>query len=649
MRILLVEERPAGTPRLAPQLRAAGHDVLEAHDCDAAVGMLGTVPLDVLLADLRIPCLPAFRLCLHVRDTLKLDLPIVFLAAGSASAADLQLGVRLGADACIARPASGDTVDAALREARDMRRRASQYPAHADTSETAAQSGECAVQDDAVLRHAAVALDATSDAVFLFHSGTLRLAFANRGAVAQTGYGLHELLAMTPLALQPEIDEPRYRAMLAPLLTGARESHTLVTVHRRKDGTTLPVEVLLQRARESNGEALVVAVARDIGERSLALEALAETGRRLALATDSAHIGIWDWDVAADRMSWDVQTHALYGTRAESFGGDYDAWQRALHPGDRARVAAECAAALSGTRAFDSEFRVVGPDGQVREVELHGRVQRDAGGAPQRVIGVNWDTTVRKRAQEALNRDNALLEQRVVERTAQLRQAVMELESFAYSVSHDLRAPLRAIDGFASLLATDHAPELSAAASGYLDLIRSAAQQMGALIRDLLAFARLGRQALRREIVMPEVLVRECLELLRPELDGREVRLDIGALPACEGDAGLLKLVWLNLLSNALKYTRRTPDAQIEVGCRDVDGDAVYFVRDNGVGFSMAYADKLFGMFQRLHRSEDYEGTGVGLASAQRIVQRHGGRIWADGALNRGATFSFTLPREAPT
>jgi light-regulated signal transduction histidine kinase (bacteriophytochrome) len=242
-----------------------------------------------------------------------------------------------------------------------------------------------------------------------------------------------------------------------------------------------------------------------------------------------------------------------------------------------------------------------------------------------------------------IRRLNADLEQRVIERTAELEAANQELEAFAYSVSHDLRAPLRAMDGFSRILQEDYAPDLSLEAQRYLGLVRDNAQQMGSLIDHLLAFSRLGRQSLKRQLIAPTALVHQVIAELGAEQAGRAVEITVGDLPACQADPALLKQVFANLLENALKFTQTREVTRIEVGWMEQDGEHVYFVRDNGVGFDMQYAGKLFGVFQRLHRAEDYEGTGVGLATVQRIVHRHGGRIWAEAEVNTGAAFNFTL------
>jgi len=227
--------------------------------------------------------------------------------------------------------------------------------------------------------------------------------------------------------------------------------------------------------------------------------------------------------------------------------------------------------------------------------------------------------------------------------SAELEASNQELDAFSYSVSHDLRAPVRAIDGFSGVLLQDHADSLPAEGRRYLEIVRSNAKQMGQLIDGLLAFAHLARQEIARQRFEPQPLVEECVEKLRGETGNRPVECAVGALPACEADPVLLRQVFMNLIGNAFKYSAKAERPRVEVGCERRGGENVYFVSDNGVGFDMKYTGKLFGVFQRLHSDEEFTGTGIGLAIVQRIVHRHGGRIWAQAELGEGATFYFTL------
>jgi len=314
-----------------------------------------------------------------------------------------------------------------------------------------------------------------------------------------------------------------------------------------------------------------------------------------------------------------------------------------VHPEDRERTLAEAEKLRSGSETPAFENRYLCKDGSYRWLLWSARLEPES----QLIYASARDLTERRRAADdlaGLNRD-------LQHHAAELEASNKELETFTYSVSHDLRAPLRHIDGFSRILLEDYSASLDPEARSFLGRIRDSTQHMGRLVDDLLNLSSIGRQEVRPQITGLKTLVDEVLTGLRPELADRAIEWHIKDLPFVECDPGLLRQVFANLLSNAVKYSRPRDPAVISVSVVDSSDPPVLFVRDNGVGFSMKYADKLFGVFQRLHRQEDFEGTGVGLATVQRIIHKHGGRIWAEAELDRGATFYFTLgpARSQPT
>lgn len=312
---------------------------------------------------------------------------------------------------------------------------------------------------------------------------------------------------------------------------------------------------------------------------------------------------------------------------------------RFIHPDDLTELQESFAQTLRGVNA-SHEFRVLAKDGMVHYVRTSSRTQYEEGQVVG-VTGIMTDITKRKYAEERVKRLNHDLQ----EHTFALEAANKELEAFAYSVSHDLRAPLRHIDGFLELLQQRTVPLLDEKSQHYMETISDAARRMGALIDDLLRFSRMGRQEMIKKRLDMNILVREIVQELDPDTQNRNIKWHIGKLPFVTGDRAMMSMVLSNLISNALKFTRQRKQAKIEIDCmQNNDKETVIYIRDNGVGFDPKYTDQLFNVFQRLHQVEEFEGTGVGLASVRRIINRHGGKTWAEGKLNKGATFYFSLP-----
>jgi PAS domain S-box-containing protein len=416
------------------------------------------------------------------------------------------------------------------------------------------------------------------------------------------------------------------------------------------DGAEQWIEGQSAPVPEADGGMLWHGAVADITERKHTELALIDSRARLAAVFENMTEGVMLCTGEGSLIEWNAAALRMHGLD--------DSFARSLTI-ERARERFELRH-LDGTLLRGSEWpltRVMrGETLRQHELRIHSREQGwhkvfaysgtrvdDEAGRPLFGVLQCADVSGRRAIEDEVERMNAELERRVAERTAELQAAVKELEAFSYSVSHDLRAPLRALDGFSQALIEDHGATLPADGQRYLGIIRDTAQKMGQLIDDLLEFARLGRQPLTRRPVDVGQLARHAYDGLVPQCQGRRIELSLGELPACDADPALLRQVWVNLLGNAVKYTRQRETAVIEVGHELNGGVVEYYVRDNGAGFDMRYAHKLFGVFERLHRADEFEGTGVGLAIVQRIVQRHGGRVRAHGEPGRGASFHFTL------
>ncbi len=608
-------------------------------------------------------------------------------------------------------------------------------------------------------------LDRTLDCVFLFDPENLRFTFVNEGAARQVGYTREELLEMHPFDIKPDYPEPRFRELVAPLLSGELPSMTFETVHRHKDGRDVPVEVSLQLVTPAGGSARFVAVVRDITQRRAAEEALRASEERYRSLFENSHAvmllvqpetgRILDANPAACRFYGYTEEQLLARTvfnlnvlpepevraamqDARARRKEYFRFRHRLADGSvrqvevysgpvqtaegvrlhsvihdiTDQVAAEVALRASEARyrelfesspqilwVYDTEtlrFLAVNDaavahygysreeflamtladirppedvpallehlrretetarqagiwrhqlrDGTVIQVDIRSHALTYAG-RPARLVVVT-DVTERLRVEEEVRALTAELEHRVRERTAELQVANAELESFSYSVSHDLKAPLRAIDGYSALLQEEEADRLGEEGRRLVGEVRSNAQQMGRLIDDLLAYSRVGRAALNRERVDVAALVHELVAREQELAPGRRIALSVKGTRTVYADPLLFRQALANVVSNAVKFTRPRDVGRIEVTATEDNGFVEIAVRDNGVGFDPRYRHKLFGVFERLHYPDEFEGTGVGLAIVKRIVERHGGSVAAEGELGKGAVIRLKLAAE---
>ncbi len=475
---------------------------------------------------------------------------------------------------------------------------------------------ELATQYGAVLGNAGDGIAITVDG---------KLEYVNRAYLDIYGLGDPSQVLGTELV---DTVLPKYRAILqgriAARLAGLPIPNRYEYEVQRRDGE-IRVLQLSGATVTYNGKPAVVGLYRDVTDLRRAEEALKEQEEHYRVVVENATDGIAVvvdgklafFNTAYLQMYGRSDPSQMLGIKPETLA--LPQYQEEI----RQRAAARERGELIPQKF---EYQVQQPGGEVRTLQVSGATITYSG--KPAALGFVRDITEQRKAEERLAAANR------------------ELEAFAYSVSHDLRAPLRAIDGFSRIVMEEYTAGLSPEAQRYLGLVRSNTVKMGRLVDDLLAFSRLGRQSLQRQDVDMGKLVGQVLADLRNEQQGRQLDVAILDVPACRGDPSLLRQALFNLTSNALKFTRKLDNARVEFGALAQDGETVYYVKDNGVGFDMRYSDKLFGVFQRLHREEEYEGTGVGLAIVQRVIQRHGGRVWAEAEVNKGATFYFTLGDE---
>lgn len=489
-------------------------------------------------------------------------------------------------------------------------------------------------QVEQVLRESEERFKALHDASFggiTIHDKGLILE-CNQGLSKITGYSYDELIGMDGLLLiAPETRDK----VMNNILSGYEKPYEAVGL--RKNGELYPIR-LEARNIPYKGKTVRTVEFRDITEQKQAEQKIQQASRHWSKTFDSIQDGI----AILDSDQKVVQQNKAFQKIIER-GSSNPFGKQCFHlihgtkgpiencPFVRTRISKN--RALMELAIGASVFEVVVDPILDENQELVGAVH------------IMTDITRRKIAEREILKLNEELEQRVVERTAQLEASNKELEAFTYSVSHDLRAPLRHINGYVNLLIDKFSADLPEKAQYYLTTITDAAGQMGTLIDDLLKFSRTGRQEVQKTKIEMNRLVREVVETLKQDTEKREIRWEVQELPHVSGDYSLLKQVWVNLLENAVKFTRFIKKAEISIGFKEEEKNFVFFVRDNGVGFNMKYAHKLFGVFQRLHSVAEFEGTGIGLANVQRIIHKHKGRVWAEAEPGQGATFFFSLPK----
>lgn len=677
-RILVVDDREENRYLLRVLLEGHGYEVAEAENGSTAIVEALSVNPDMVVSDILMPVIDGFTLCrIWKADERLKKAPFIFYTATYTDPRDEQLALDMGADAFIIKPAEPEVflqrIESLLTDDRERLLAAPREPNAGDETilkhynETLIRKLEHKMlelervnrelEEEIQAKETAEATLVESEELFrnVFHQhaavkliidpDTGRIIDANEAAVNYYGWPAEKLLSMNikDINIQPASE---IQAAMDMVRTQERIKYEFA--HRKADGSIRNVEVFSSRIRVK-GKDILHSIVHDITDRKHAEEALREKEQLFRLITENMSDTVWlmNMNFKYIYVSPSMVKNRGYSMEElneipmegimtpESYKMVISLIREEMTP-DRL---AQKNLAISRTIELENYRK----DGSTFWSEVTMTLLRDQEGAPSGFLGVGRNVTERKIAEEKLTQLHAGLEAMVAERTAKLERANKELESFSYSVSHDLRAPLRAIDGYSRMLIEDYSPRLDDAGRDYLERMHTAVSRMDMLIEDILKLYRLGTAEMRFEPVDLGAMARAVMDDIAARDPGRTAEVVIADNLAAVGDPALLRVILENLLSNAWKFTSKKSDARIEFGAADKPGAREFFVRDNGAGFDMKYADKLFGPFQRLHGIDEFEGTGIGLALVRRIVNRHGGTVRAEGVAGKGAVIYFSL------
>ena len=629
-RILVVDDDSAIRQSSCDVLVGAGYEVEAVKDGAAGWEALQAHRYDLVITDNNMPRMTGMEMIEKLRSA-RLGVPVI-MATGYFPTDEMARMPWLKPVAALQRPFSTDDLLRAVTNA---------------LRTDIANDGNNEARSDQTLRASELSyrrlFEAAKDGILILDVDTGRITDVNPFLVKLLGFSHREMVGQTVGELSPFKDIESNKVMLERLQKDGYVRYEDLPLETR-DGRHIAVE-FVSNVYQAGNKRVIQCNVRDITERKQTedqLKASFQEIRDLKAAVDEhAIVAITDPEGKITYANDKFCAIAKY-SREELLGQDHRIINSGFHPKKFIR---ELWATITCGKVWKGEIKNQAKDGTFYWVDTTIVPFLNPQGQPRQYVAIRSDITERKANEEEIRQLNVELEQRVAERTAQLQAANQELEAFSYSVSHDLRAPLRHVMGFVKMLEQDAGPSLSEKSLRHLTTIAEAAQRMGNLIDDLLAFSRIGQAEMRKQEVNLDQLVVESLSDFQEETKDRNIVWEIHPLPTVRADRALLRLALVNLISNAVKFTGARAEAKIEIGSAPSgDTETVIFIRDNGAGFDPRYAGKLFGVFQRLHSREEFEGTGIGLANVQRIIHRHGGRTWAEGVVDGGATFFFSIP-----